>query len=206
MPPAAKGEVAAAVEAAAAASISLNGNSKIDVWVSPLQPELQFRLRAVSRYALLAAQEKLREPEIPVVFIAEKDRSEENPNHPAYVSAMREYNLSVSLAIVDTYLALGTSLLSKPADMEGPEGGEWIERLEVLGVVVPTDKKFVRYLMWLKLSALSDDESTSLIRACQRFNGLTIEDDVEAALDGLKSDEERDSDSSVTAAQERGAD
>lgn len=182
--------VAAAVEAAASAANNLNGRGKIDVWISSDRPELQFRLRAVSRYALLAAQERLHEPEIPIVFIAEKDRSEANPNHPAYVSALREYNLNVSLAIVDTYLALGTSLLSKPADMEGADGQDWIERLDAVGVVVPTDKKYVRYLMWIKLEALSDDESTSLIRACQRYNGLTIEDDVEEALESLKSDEE----------------
>lgn len=182
-------EVAAAVEAAAAASIMLNGKTKPDVWESPVRPGVCFQLKAVSRYAILAAQQKLVEPEIPVVWIEEKSRSEANPNHPKYRDDLRDYNLSVSMAIVDTYLALGTTLLAKLDYMEGPEGVEWIEKLGAVGIEVPVDKKYVRYLMWIKLEALTDDESSDLIRACQRFNGLTIEDDVEEALEGLKSDE-----------------
>lgn len=198
---AAKNQVAAAVEAAAA-SISTNGKLP-DKWASKYSPGLILKLHKVSRHAIVESHRRIVEPKVPVVWIEEKSREEPNPNHPDYIAAMREWALSTSIATVDTYIAVGTTLVEKPDYIDPPESDDWIDRLEAGGIVVDRSKKYFRYLSWVKLYAVADDDDLSdLIRAAQRYNGLTLEDDVEEAMEGFKSDQGRDANTEAASTEE----
>lgn len=200
------GTVAAAVEAAATASVQ--SAKRKDSWESVSVPGLVLNLHVVSRYAIIAAREHIIEPEVPVVWLEEKSREEANPMHPDYIEKMGEWRLATSIATIDTYIALGTSLKTLAEGMEGPESSEWAEKLAAAKLRIPgKDQPTARYLMWLKMWAITDDtEVRNLIRACQRFNGLTLEEDVKEAVDNFKSDEGRDSNTSNAGATESNTD
>jgi hypothetical protein len=167
-----------------------------DEWESIYHPGLKFKLRRMSRMALVEAGRKVMDPKVPVVWIEDKQRNEPNPNDPDYKEELNRAAWTRSIAIVNTCLVLGTSLLSKPEHIESLESDEWIEQLKFIGLDVP-EGKYARYAAWVRYHALNDDELTDLILQVQRFNGVVTEPDVQAAAEEFKSIETRNTDNEV---------
>lgn len=181
------------------ADLPTNGeHPKNDTWEAPEKPGLKFRLKKFSRLILRDAVLKLPEPVVPVVYIEEKEREEPNPHDPDYLEAVNKYNVDVSFIAINSSIVLGTAVLTVPENMVGVDDDEWLAPLTIVGLPIPTDKHN-RYLGWVKYYALDDDELIALSRASRRFNGYTFEENVEAAVEELKSDEKRDTDTSTPA-------
>lgn len=188
-------KVAAAVEAAAAASTTPVITNE---WESKLKPGLKFKIDKVSKYALIAIRNKLPRPQPPIHHMEEKGRSEPNPNHPEYLMNLQDHAIAQSIATVDAYLGLGTEVLSIPNGVIKVEDDAWIEKFEAMGLEIPRTT-YPRYVAWIKMYAIPDDEEIAdLISTIRRYNGVVIEEEVDEAMDNLKSDDGRSADTETS--------
>lgn len=146
-----------------------------------------FRLKKVSRLLILDATKKIPPPAVPVVFIEEKGRSEENPSDPTYLEKMQEYNTERSLLTSTLIIGLGTEVDKLPPDLTDFNDAEWAEDLAEFGITVPIKGK-ARYASWVKYHLLTNDEDyAELVKAVLRFSGTTIEEDVSKAAESFRS-------------------
>lgn len=127
-------------------------------------------VRPVSPFVVSAARMRLPLPAVPIVEIEGKGREEENPNDPAYVKALSEYEEKVLEATVDAIIAVGCKVMSVPEGFSGPDDEEWIERLAPF-VSVPADKTS-RYALWVRMWAIQTaDDWVTLNRVLRGLAG-----------------------------------
>lgn len=144
---------------------------------------LELKLKKVSRFLMAEAGRTVKAPKVPVVYIADKERDEENPNDPDYLAAVQDANFQRVSVTYATILAMGTEVVRLPSDMEGYETDDWIDTIAGFGITdVPRTNKRLRYAAWLKFIAIPDGkEFEGLITKIIRFSGLTVEEDVTKA-------------------------
>lgn len=150
---------------------------------------LVLKLKKVSRLILAEAARKVPTPKVPVVFIDDKGRSEENPQDPDYLQALLDQKYEQGMLSVTTMLVLGTEIIDLPAGMEPPESDDWLEILNEIGIEIKVSNKRVRYTAWLKYIALDDESFNALIKDLMRYSGLTIEEDVAKAQEAFRSED-----------------
>lgn len=203
-----------------AGSVNLNGSKADDVNLDALPintvdgtPQdifttsegLKFKLYKVNSHIILEANKQMREPKVPVVFIADKGREEENPNDPDYQAALQNFNMERGLLVVNTHLAFGTKLMSQDNLPEGKqrlEEDEWTEDLrEMFGIEVPAKGK-ARYLRWLKFHLLAEEDMNALAVAVMRYSGRVTEADVVQAEDAFRNSESGPADQGLPAGAE----
>jgi hypothetical protein len=150
-----------------------------------------FKLSKVNNLTIVEAGKKLKAPKIPVMFIEDKGRDEENPNHPEYVDALRDFQMEQGMLLVNTYLAFGTKIISSalPDDKKPIDDTEWSDDLkETLDIDIPIKGK-ARYLRWLKFHLLGDEDMNALARAVMQFSGRVTQEDVATAEANFRPDE-----------------
>lgn len=153
---------------------------------------IELRLKKVSRFIVTEVGKKILMPKVPVVYIEDKERMEENPNDPDYRQALIAAQNERGALIVTSVVALGTEVARLPEGIAGPLDDEWIEVLEGVDLEIDRKNQRLRYAAWLKYIALPDGpEFDALITKVFRFSGLTAEADVKDASDAFPSDEEQ---------------
>lgn len=157
-----------------------------------------FKLRKVARMAIVEASRRLPLPKPPRIFMEEKGREEENPNDPVYQEALQKVNWDRGVLTVSVYVLLGTKLVNVPPDLDSPDGVEWLQTLEYLGIPVP-DNPRDRYVAWVKYYALTDEELADMMKAIMRYSGISLEEDVKEAADSFQGDPARSPDNGVPA-------
>lgn len=166
---------------------------------------LRFQLYKVNPHLIVEAGRQLREPPVPIVFLEDKGRNEENPNDPDYQAALQEFQLERGLLVVNTHLAFGTKLLNADELPEGKfpvDDPTWAEDLqETLGIIVPPKGK-ARYLRWLKFHLLDGDDMNEIAAAVMRYSGRVTEADVEQAENSFRDNESGPADQGLSAGAE----
>lgn len=156
------------------------------------------RFKAISPQSVIDVMNTFVPPKVPVVWDEEREREIENPEHPEYLEAMRKFQSRQGFAMYDTAVALGVTVDTIPEGFEGPDGEDWIDTLEMLGIVFNRDKKAVRKLMWLKHIAITGTvEMERIVVNILRRSGVT-EEDVQVAAAGFRRDTPRDTDPTVS--------
>ena len=149
------------------------------------------RIKPVPNMLIMEAQKHKIPPQVPTFFNEEKQTQEENPLHPDYVEAMRQYQADLGMIGVTAMLAFGTELISKPADIQGPEDTEWSDDLnEIFHIVAPTSRK-ARYAFWLRCYVLTDPEFGEVIDAVAKKSGRVTEEAAAEAADNFPTEPER---------------
>lgn len=144
-----------------------------------------FKLKRVNKLAVVDATKKIPLPKVPVTYIPEKNREEENPMHPDYIEAVEDAQFKRGMVSVAVYLSLGTTLDKLPNGVQSPTDTEWAEELTELGIDI-SEKPRSRYVDWIKYYALDDDELNELVKAVMRYSGATLEEDVKEAQDSFR--------------------
>lgn len=144
-------------------------------------------LRRVGYWIVYEATRRLKKPEVPVQFIEEKGRPEENPAHPDYLAALDQYEADRATIVINAYLWFGTKLAKLPEGMLGPDT-DWADEFAFLGIQ-PIENRQERYAQWLKLVACGGDanEITKLTQRITSDNAVT-EGEVAAAAESFRSD------------------
>lgn len=142
-------------------------------------------IRPVPPFVTRAALSKLDTPDVPVVHIAEKDRSEANPNDPTYIAAMQLYQAEKLAIFADVLMLKGTEVKFVPEGRCNPDDDIWVEELALVGIDVPTGKA-ARYLSWVKFHALETDRDIAYLTALLvRSSGVT-EGEVQRAIESFR--------------------
>jgi hypothetical protein len=166
---------------------------------------VQLKLKPVNSFLLLQAQNQIEIPKVPVVWLEDKQREEENPNDPTYVEALREAQAKRATKMTDLFLGFGTEVIYPlPTNADGghdipdPEDYSWIDDLTtILEVEVPENKR-MRHVYWLKAMVLKDSEIIELLNRIAPLSGLVMEAAAEQAADTFQSEEGRDTTGAIS--------
>src|SRR5574343_382689 len=85
------------------------------------------RIKPVSPFLLqtiTAAQEKTK-PKVPVWHNTEDDRDEQNPNDPAYMEAVKAWNVELGDRVYSALIAYGTEADTVPDAVPKAESDDW---------------------------------------------------------------------------------
>jgi hypothetical protein len=145
-----------------------------------LSTGIVLRAKKVPNMVYADLTRKFPRPKPPRVFIKDIGREEENPDDPNYIAALDAWNSDVALSMVDVMILLGTAIESVPEDMEKPDGTQWSEDLEIIGLPIGTNQR-KRYLMWVKHYAAPSDEDIALItEQVGKLSGVSEKDVADA--------------------------
>jgi len=160
------------------------------------QNGVELRLKQVPDQFVFDAQARLKPPKVPSVYISEKDRVEENPNHPDYKNALDEYRTKQNQVVFNTYFVLGITVISLPDDVPPLESSDWVDTLQgslygLDGVQVDIpDNGPGRKLAWVKYVLLPTmEEQGIIIPKIAALSGGTVAAEVELAVDSFRGDE-----------------
>jgi hypothetical protein len=115
-------KVSPAVEVARENS-SDNGDGRIVT----LSDGRKARLIPVSATLIDEVTTRIKDPEVPMIYLEEKGRSEPNPSDPIYLEKMSEANRERGIAAIDAMVMFGVELLDGV-----PEDGEWLKKLRFM--------------------------------------------------------------------------
>jgi len=158
-------------------------------------------LKPVPAMVIRAAVNRIPEPKVPKVYIQDKDREEENPDDPDYQRALAQHTEDTSMAAFEAVLLLGTSVVSVPANMERPEGNEWLSKLVTLGIGPDGDNPDERYLAWLQYYALTTARDIAALTAAGRDLAGVREEAVAQAVTSFPGEAARGADNGSTGAE-----
>ena len=130
---------------------------------------------------LIRVMTKQQRPTPPTYFSKEMGRMMENPNDPDYISRVQAWQMDYSNGMLNVLIGLGTELVSKPANMQGPQDKEWIKDYEALGLPVISDSPSWRYITWVMFVAAPTDTDLNAITAKVKTLSGTREADVQNA-------------------------
>ncbi|RPJ40041.1 MAG: hypothetical protein EHM35_00095 [Planctomycetaceae bacterium] len=91
-----------------------------------LSTGVRVRLHSVSGSLVEDVKDAIPFPKVPVVFIKEKEREEENPSDQGYLAAYEEVRNKRGNAVLDALLLFGLELL------DGVPEGDWLKKLKFL--------------------------------------------------------------------------
>lgn len=154
-------------------------------------------------------QEKMRQmmprkPEVPKVYVEDKEVWEENPSDPAYKEAVDAFLNEWNRAAENAQVILGTYIVSVPDGFPRPEDTSWSDELHEIFEMEVSDKGGQRYAAWVKLWACrTEDDNYALATAIAALSG-TPETEVAKAAETFRGGEERAADLGAPAEQPSG--
>ena len=139
-----------------------------------LQSGVVLRLKPISPGLLRRAAAKIPEPEVPRVYLDEKQREEENPNDPRYLQALGERSEKQALAQMDVAILYGTDVKLVPKGVLKSDG-DWAEPFLEDRILseVDLDSFRKRYLNWMLFYALRGSDEAKLFARIIALCGLT---------------------------------
>jgi hypothetical protein len=154
-----------------------------------------FKIKEVPQFAYVDLRNSFPEPMPPVVYNEEVDRQEPNPEDPRYKVEYSNWATSLSAAITDLNIALGTDIESIPDGVPQPDSEDFRDKLQMILTRFGWSKedikqvgKITRYLYWVKYEAAKSGyveeggDLNKLILAVNRKSGVP-EEDVQTAVE-----------------------
>lgn len=92
-----------------------------------LSTGVRVRLHSVSSSLIEELKAAVPMPEVPVIYLADKDREEENPNDPRYIDAVEKAQGERASAALDALILFGVELVDGV-----PEDDRWVKNLKML--------------------------------------------------------------------------
>ncbi len=152
------------------------------------------RFKPVPSLAIREAAMRIEAPAVPVIHLEDKGRDEENPNDPAYLQAVAEFEAARAMVANDVILLLGTEVVSVPEGVAALQDQDWIQDLQLLGIEFDPDHPGARKLAWLKFYVLrTDEDSVKALMGPMRSAGVG-EADVAKATASFRDRAERTAD------------
>lgn len=152
-----------------------------------LSTGVRVRLRAVNAATISEVTSRIKDPEVPRWYNEKEKREEENPNHPAYLSAIDRANQERANAMFDALALFGVEL-EDDAVLETDGWMNELRLLERLGrldlskfdLSDPLDRRFlyVKHVAmgtedWAKLMRLAGISSEAVAEARRSFRSDT---------------------------------
>lgn len=94
--------------------------------IHTLSTGVRVRVSPVAAGLITKAQMKIKYPKVPTFYNADKDREEENPNHPDYLADYARVNEERGMATLDVMCMFGLELV------DGIPDTDWVRRLKLV--------------------------------------------------------------------------
>jgi len=138
------------------------------------------KIKAGSRnaisYAGRNAQKDHPQPEIPMVFIKDQERSEPNADDPDYIQAFNIWQIEISARIMDVLYAQAVIVETIPDGVGGPDSIEFKDFLELAMGEQLRASEMGRLVQWLRYWAIPDGDRLDLQRRLLQLAGVPLED------------------------------
>lgn len=101
-------------------------------------------------------------------------REMENTADPDYLDRVKAWETEQSSVMMVALIATGTELVSKPADLPGPEDQGWLDEYALLNLPMQPENKSWRYLRWVQFkAAVSADDIKKIMQVVGRLSGVS---------------------------------
>lgn len=155
-------------------------------------------VKAMPPMLLNSVANSIPEPVVPKVYIEEKDREEENPNHPSYIKALEDRQTKIGMATNNLILYACTKIKELPEGIPGPDDDTWIPLARMSGLDIDNSDPVQRYVTWLKCVAIENvDDMTKAMQVPIMLAGVS-EEEVADVMDSFRSGEGRSTDSELS--------
>lgn len=148
-----------------------------------LDDGVRIRIRPVSAALISDVSARVKDPEPPIVFIKDKDRSEPNTSDPGYVRGLEIASQKRGMAVIDAMVMFGVELLDGI-----PSDESWLRRLKFMenkGMIdlggYDLNDPFEREFLYKRYVVVNNNIITQISKA----SGLSSED-VERAKDSFQ--------------------
>jgi len=156
-----------------------------------LSTGVRARMIPVAASLISEVASRIKDPEVPMDYIEEKDRSEPNPDNPEYLRQLAEVTAKRGTVSLETMVMFGVELIDGL-----PEDDAWLKRLQFLekrgnidlsgyDLEDPMEREFI-YKLYIAVG------STDII-AIAKMSGISPEE-VEQAAESFQGAEARDTD------------
>lgn len=137
-------------------------------------------------------------PAVPKVWLEDKQREEENPNHPAYLQALQDRQNLITKASMDLIMYACTEVIHVPDNVWGPEDDRWLPIAKIAMMDFDPSDHAQRVLAWFKCYAIAtvEDMTQSQMIPLQ-LAGIT-EVEVQEAVETFPGSEERGANTGVS--------
>jgi len=137
-------------------------------------------------------------PKPPKWMNPDTGREEDNRDDPGYLQMQGEWEVNISMSMIDNMIIMGTSINEVPKEFPKLDDIDWIDRLEAGGFVIGTNKA-KRYLSYVKYIACADndDDISAITESVGKLSGVS-DKDVNDAVDRFRDNPGRRTDNSVS--------
>lgn len=171
-----------AVKMAADAAEEIEREDKEEDDLIALSNGVVLRAKQIPYGLLIKVMARFPRPKVYSQFNETEQRLIQNPDHPDYIEAVRDWNAKYAEALLNTMLLFGTEEVSVPEGIPTTQGRNWIESLETIGEPTFPKSKSWRYLMWvLTVAAVGDRDFELITQKVGRLSGIREEDVQKAA-------------------------
>jgi len=147
--------------------------------------------KKVNGFLIQEVMRQFQKPKPPLVMNEDLGREIENDSDPGYIQAMTDYNVEITIAIVDLFIVAGTELHGAvPKGIPGLNDLSWQNDLEAIGIRVgPNPSK--KYILWVKfVAAPLEEDTTEIMSGVGRMSGVA-EADVKIAAERFRTNSRR---------------
>jgi hypothetical protein len=149
-----------------AVAVAATAGKKKEDTPHTLSTGVKVKINPVSTGLIQTVMGKVKDPKVPKFYDKDRDREIDNPNHPDYVSALREAQEARGTASLDAMIMFGLELLEPIPPFE-----EWGPMLQYLGVEVdetnPLDIEF-KYKKHVAMGSVEDQITLSTCSGIRR--------------------------------------
>lgn len=147
------------------------------------------KVKAMPPLLLSAVARSIPEPEVPVVWLEEKQRDEPNPNHPMYIRQMVERDAQISLATINLILYACTEVKTVPSGIAKPEDQSWLTQAKMAGIQFNAEDPIERYLAWMRSYAITTLDDLNNVQTLPLQLAGTTEAEVDSIAESFRSRE-----------------
>lgn len=158
------------------------------------------RHRPVPPWLAREVVQKIKDPEIPIMYLESKGRDEPNPNDPKYIQALEDVNVQRGIASLDIVILMGTEITHVPEGIIPMESDEWIDQLRDLEVFDEEtfakiqSSKNQRKIAWFKFYIIKDNDDFAKLMGQEDGSGGNAglgEAEVESSMRSFQNRETR---------------
>lgn len=139
----------------------------------PLENGAVLKLKTISRAIINRAMARFPEPQVPIVNIESKGRSEPNPNDPDYLAAMVKYHEDRMELYYHLLVLFGTEFESAPEGVFAPQDDGWLIPFQKAEIEIDISSELARYEEWFWLYASTEADKHNLMAYMIGRTGVT---------------------------------
>lgn len=158
---------------------------------------IRLRIKPIPPMLLNSVANSVPMPKIPKVWIEDKQREEENPNHPDYIQELADRQTKITLATINLIIYACTEVVETPDSVWSLDSDKWIPMVKMAGIDFDPEDEVQRYVTWMRNYAITTIDDLNRVQTVpMQLAGIT-EAEVSEVMESFRSGEERGTDSEL---------